>query len=381
MFKKINKTNKIIIYIFLLFIISRLCLSFIGVSTKMILGDYIDLGENYSNQTVLNIWGTWDSAYYLNITEEGYSKETGKNQMTTLQANYAFFPLYPALIRALNLFIGNNYFSGLIISNLAFLISAFLLYKIVKYDHNEELALKSVKYLFFFPTAFIFSGLFSESIFLMLFLASYYFAIKNDWLKASFSALLLGLTRPFGILIFPILLLMYFINKSFNIKKIKADIFYIFISPLGFIAFLFYIHHLTGNFLNYLQIQYQGWGHVLSNPFIILANGLFTKDIFQFINISIFLFFFSLSVFSFKSKKLKGVYFIIIFLFSFLPLFSGMPSINSLLRYLLPIFPLYIVLASLSTKHKIIDQALSMILLLLQGFLMVFWVLKLHLIV
>ena len=41
----------------------------------------------------VNMWARWDSGWYLDIAEHGYSFVPGK------QSNVAFFPLYPDLIR------------------------------------------------------------------------------------------------------------------------------------------------------------------------------------------------------------------------------------------------------------------------------------------
>lgn len=381
MFRLFKENKKIIIYIIILFFITRASLTFIGVSSRMIFDDYVDYDKNFSNNVLLDIWGAWDSGYYLDIANNGYSTKVGKTEMTLNQSNYVFFPLYPMLIRLFSLISINAYVAGIIISNLAFLISAFFLYKIVKIDNEDEVAFMSVKYLFFFPVAFIFSGVFSESLFLMLFLVSYYYAIKNKWLISSVSGGLLALTRPVGVLLFPILFFVYLKNKKYIFKKIRFDIFYLLLIPIGLVIFLFYLNYLTGDIFNYIKVQQLGWGHVTSNPVIVFIKGFFSRDIFQFVNISIVLFFLSLSIINYKNRGMKKIYYLIIFLFIFFPLSSGSVSINSLLRYLLPIFPFYIVLSHFGNRHKIIDQALSIILLMLQGFLMVFWVMGFHLVV
>lgn len=49
-------------------------------------------------------------------------------------------------------------------------------------------------------------------------------------------------------------------------------------------------------------------------------------------------------------------------------------------RYLLPVFPLYLIFAELSNNSKV-DQFVTLSLALLQGFLMVFWTMEFSLII
>ncbi len=61
----------------------------------------------------LDVWGAWDTGWYLDISLNGYS--TIQNQIH--QTNIAFFPLYPTLMRIIGSITGNHYIAGLIISN------------------------------------------------------------------------------------------------------------------------------------------------------------------------------------------------------------------------------------------------------------------------
>src|SRR3989338_7087953 len=56
-------------------------------------------------------WAQWDGGHYLNIAKYGYP----------LNSDFAFFPVYPSLIRFITLFFQNNYLlSGLLVSNITF---------------------------------------------------------------------------------------------------------------------------------------------------------------------------------------------------------------------------------------------------------------------
>ena len=333
---------------------------------------------DYHPSKVLSIWGVWDSGYYLGIAEHGYSATLGQLAMTSNQANYAFFPLYPLTIKVLNILVNNYYLAGLIISNLCLLAAAWWLYKLIKLDYSKDVAKNSVKYLFLFPVAFILSGVFSESLFLLLLILAFYFARKEKWLAVGLSGLLLTLTRPLGILVLLPIAWEYFVSLQYKIKKINYQVLYLLFWPAGLIIFLFYIKYLSGNFLNYFKTQSFGWGHIFSNPLTVIAHGLTNQDIFQFLPLIISLALMLILIL--KLKILRPAYILLAALLFIFPLTTGDTSLNSLLRYTLPIFPIFIALATLFDNKKW-EELLIIGLALLQGFLMVFWTIGLHLIV
>lgn len=367
-------------YILIIFIVSRIILSIIGFSSRMMLESF-NVNTNhfqYSTNPILAVWGVWDSGYYLDIAKNGYSAALGQGTMVEGQANYAFFPLYPFLIKIFSYLFGSFYLAGLFISNFCLLLSAYVLYKLVKLDYSSETALNSVKYLFLFPTAFILSGLFSESLFLLLLLSSFYFARQKNWLTANLSGLFLVLCRPLGILMLLPIAYEYFKSREFKIKKIDYQASYLIFWFFGLTLFLIYINSLTGNFQDYFKTQSIGFGHVSSNPLMIIFQGLSSKDIFRLLGALISAIFAIILIV--KAKEIRLSYLIAALLLFIFPLTTGLVSLNSLLRYILPIFPFFIALA-LMFKNKTGSEILLIALALLQGFLMVFWTNGLHLIV
>ena len=170
--KKIWKQNKQVFkYIIILFVITRIILTMVGVFARITFENRYP-GKNvwsYTNNVWLDIWGVWDSGFYLDIAKRGYSENQNFEFPVSIspgsfgpnQINFGFFPLYPILIKGLTLTTKDYFLSGIFISNMAFLVSAFVLYKLVSILKDESCARRSVKYLFLFPTSFILSGGFS----------------------------------------------------------------------------------------------------------------------------------------------------------------------------------------------------------------------------
>lgn len=386
--------QSIVRYILLLFLATRLVLTFIGVSARLLLDSF---GVNahgfyYSSHKLLAPWGVWDSGHYLAIAAHGYSPVLSYGAMTFNQANYAFFPLYPLLIRlASYLTAANYYLASLLVANLCFLAAAYFLYRLVELDYGAITARQSLKYLFLLPAAFIFSGAFSESLFLLLLVLNFYFFRQKKWLAFGLSAFLISLSRPLGSLVLLPLIWEYAYQRGFKLKNIDRGALAFLGYFLGIGLFFAYLQYLTGNFTNYFLVQQTGWGHVLSNPLAVLWTGCLSPDIFRFVNA--WLLVGLLAVVLVNLRRLPISYIILSIILVIFPLSTGLVALNSSLRYALPIFPLTIALALLpslsfkknakpnsdTTRNR--EEILIIILALLQGFLMVFWTNGLHLIV
>lgn len=349
-------------YALMLFIPSRIVLSVIGILSWYVISDK-DI-SNYPDW--FNIWSVWDSTWYVDIASEGYTTIMNDAGM----AQYAFFPLYPFFIRLTSLFIGDTFMAGIIVSNICLIITCIYLYKLVKLDSDDATAYRSIKYLFLFPTAFILSGILTESLFIALSVASFYYAKKHNWFNAGIMGLLTSLTRPYGIIIVIPLAYEYLKSIGFKPGNIKLNSLYLLLVPLGLSIFSVYNYYLTGDFLAFLHIQ-SAWGHSVTNPIMELVDRLdfdsgmevILGGYFTLISLAM------LIVFYRKIDVSLCIYGLVLIL---IPL-STPVSHYGMLRYILGAFPLFIILAKLA-ENKCFDHAASFSMALLQGFLMVLWV-------
>jgi Gpi18-like mannosyltransferase len=139
---------------------------------------------------VLDTWYRWDSVQYANIAMHGY---------TTL-ADAAFFPLYPVLERMLYLpFHQGILLIGMTISNLAFLGTLIVLYRLVETEFDRPTAYRSALYLAIFPSAMFFFAAYNESLFLFFMLLSIYSLRRGAWWLAGLFGALATLTRSAGL--------------------------------------------------------------------------------------------------------------------------------------------------------------------------------------
>ena len=334
---------------------------------------YID-NWNYSNIWWLSVWGRWDTGWYLDIAINGYS-QTFVSELprlvTTGQTNVGFFPLYPLLIRFVAKLLDDYYVSSLVISNFSFLAASFILYKLVKYEFDQKTALKAVKFLYLFPTSFILSGAFSESLFLVLLVACFYFARKKKWLITSVFGFFLSLTRPEGFLVsLPLLFEYVALRKS--IKNFSWDFISLSLIPAGTLSFMVYTKLAFNDYFAYFNTKVLGWSVHRSNPIYTMNYLLFSKDINLFLTGIYVLSLLFLTFFLFR--KLKGSYIILTILLLTLPLFfNGIAVSQAIPRHYSVIFPFFILIAQLVKKSRFKDIVFSSSLILIQIFFLILW--------
>ena len=351
--------------IILLFLVSRGVLTIVGVLSITLIGRRTGgrLEWDHPPYSWLDIWGQWDTGWYLDIAQNWYSAEAHYHNL----CNYAFFPFYPTLIKLLGAVIGNHYYAGLIISNVSLLGAAILLYKLVELDHDQEVAIHSVKYLFIWPTSFILSGVLSEALFLLLVLGCFYYARKGAWPKAGIAGFFLSLTRVNGVCVSIPLLYEYMKGKNFRLKGIRADILALGLLPLGLLVFCVYNYYLTGDYLAFVHIQ-SAWGRHFDNPLKKLVNGMFGATRPSSI-VAAWFTGFTLASLAIFYQRIPLSYLLFCFISLFLPLSTGLMSMP---RYTVVLFPVFILFALLG-KDKKVDTAFTIFFSVLQGCLMIFW--------
>jgi hypothetical protein len=196
----------------LIFIIFRLFLSFWGIvatginpvpeTPDEVLRPYLgspQLTTGWSG-LLLEPWQRFDGLRYLRLAREGYAHEEDS----------VFPPLYPLLIRGLGNLLGgghvNHLLASLLLSNLATLGLLILLHRLTTTELGPAYATRTLVYLLLFPTGFFLFAPYTESLFMLLALASLGAGRHGLFWLAGTLGLLAALTRLTGwVLVIPLL--------------------------------------------------------------------------------------------------------------------------------------------------------------------------------
>lgn len=136
---------------------------------------------------LLGVWERFDTLWYLEIAQHGYARADA----------VVFFPLYPALIRALS-FVVSPITAALLVSTLAAFFVFWGFQKLIGLDLPEDTAKRALLFFALWPTAFILFAGYPESLLIALMIWAIWFARGGRWWMAGISGLLAGLTKAIG---------------------------------------------------------------------------------------------------------------------------------------------------------------------------------------
>ncbi len=376
-----NRAMGAIPYILTLWCVSRVILTGIGVGAR----EWGGFGHRLFMSTGyewLDIWIAWDSRWYYPLASAGYLATMPDHAG---YAAWAFFPFYPWLTRAVAVVIGNTYFAALLVSNVSLLVGAWFLYKLVEQHYNGAMARKAVLFLFLFPTAYVFSCLLTEGLFLALSVGAWYFACQRNWLMASVLGMGSAMTRLVGLFMAPLLALEYLRQRQWHLSRIRPDALWIGLVPVGLVVFMATCYTLTGNPLKFVDTQdvwgsranplwtlWWSWETAWQEQFILqdanhdspLAMGYGVIATIAAIGLLLW------------GRKQTGILLMIWAVMSILiSLSSHIRSTHSLPRYLSVLFPLYMILASMR-MNRVVFAITVAVLILLQATTFALWTLS-----
>ena len=300
---------------------------------------------------LLNMFAQWDSSNYTFIAQHGYVNQGNP-------ANFiVFFPLYPVLIRLITFNFSYANLSGLVISNVASIVAVIYLFKLAKLDYSDSVAKKAVLFLSVFPTAYFMSAVYTEGLFLALVIASLYYARNAKWQAAGFLGFLASLTRIAGLILLPALIVEYFHQKNWKFKTSDFKLVWLALPTVGFLIYLGINYQVTGSFFTFLTVERVHWfqtldpllgfsralgwhiGHSFPDSFTIgYAQIIFAAFVYLMIGLAYRL-------------KIRPSYQVYMLLTWMLAVSTGFWI--SVPRYVLSMFPMFLVMPLVSTKKPV----------------------------
>jgi Gpi18-like mannosyltransferase len=323
-------------------------------------------------------WHRFDSLAYEDIALHGYPKI--KSSEKHLPNNWVYFPLYPFLLWLFSKVIPIR-IAGVILSNTFFYFALLFLYRFIEKQYpNRQLGHRAVFYALIFPTGLYFSVAYTESLFLFLTVAGFYFMYQKRYGLTCLLAGLATVTRVPGFILSGTVILKYLMDVrrgEISIRDIKSI--YFLLIPIPFLIFLLYSWDITGDFLAPFHEQIN-WGgkslvfplsifarYVLRNPYFIVPGGWDLGILSFLVSGASFL---TLLLGIKRITRWMFLYSLALFLLIFSTTGYSFTSIN---RYIAVIFPLYIIWASCG-ENRIFDRVFTVISVTLWSFYIISFV-------
>jgi hypothetical protein len=309
-----------------------------------------------------------DAWFYRWIAISGYESKTADGAPKN---TWAFFPLYPLLIRALGG--GGTSFPiiAMIVSNVALLFALLAVASAGRMlGLSDEEAERAAWYIALFPTSYFFSLPMTESIFLLLSASAFLAAARERWWASGIAGSVASATRVIGICLLPALLLLPFQRST----RLTRRHLWLLLVPTGITAFVAFLYVRAGDPLAFVHAQTL-WGRG-SSPAIDLSGlpkGFVVSKAWNFV---------ALNLAAGLLMTAAGVSFLIRRQWSFaaytllsvaVPLSSG--SVQSLARYALVDFPMFYWLA-IACRTSSRDRAVTAVFVAILGWMIALFTLR-----
>jgi hypothetical protein len=177
----------------------------------------------------------WDSVWFLHIADFGYD-----NREIT-----AFLPLYPLVVHGVAEVTRSTVVAGVLVSLAAGGVAAVLLKRIA-----GELGRDAVLLLALFPTAYVFTAVYSEGLFLALATGSFLAGMRRRSLLAGVLGGLAAATRVLGLALLPALLILLW-QRQRSWRSLAP----VLLVPAGPGAYALYLHQRFGDAFAFVHAQ------------------------------------------------------------------------------------------------------------------------------
>lgn len=196
-----------------------------------------------SGNLVTGTFAQWDAHWFLRVAEHGYDRQSA-----------AFFPLTPLLVHALAWVVRSPALAGALLSLAAGGAAAWALYELARPLLGRGGARDAVLYLALFPTAYVFTAVYSDALFLALSTASFLAAVrKRAWTAGVLGGLAVA-ARLVGIALLPALVCLLWPRarrEAWRLAPLLA-------LPAAVGAYSLYLHYAVGDWLAWRHAQL-GW--------------------------------------------------------------------------------------------------------------------------
>src|SRR5712692_2393313 len=351
-----------------LFVATRLLLVMVSYFGYILLTVPKDSQVGVNTIAFFTSWNRWDAANYVRIAQYGYQRVY----------DTAFLPLFPLLISAIAHLLGSwSYLLvGMILSNAALLGSLFVIYQLAVEVQGEQVAQRTLIYLCIFPTAFFFFAAYNESLFLLLTSGAFLAMRRQRWWLAGILGMLAGTTRPAGLFLGVIYIWELWASResvAAALQKIWLRLLPILLIPLGLVGYCVYCWMTFGDPIAFVMVQ-SHWARQLAWPWQGIGVSLYElfwnqpfgsfNEVHIILDLGATVGFIVLAILGWRKLQLRTSYHLWLGMLLFYSLISPAlvrhDALQSNQRFVLEMFPAFIILAALGVKYPRLHQALML---------------------
>ena len=230
-------------------------------------------------RVLLQMWSHWDAPHYLDLVVFGYRAGDSSGLIgphgyrsiypDDLHLYIVFYPLFPWLATIVNVLADDPLLSAFVVTTLASVFVAPLLYRLVRHDEEPAVALRAAWFLLIFPTAYFLHIGYTEAVFMALVLGSFLAARTDRWWLAGLLGGLAALARINGLVLIPALAAEAYtqwLQRPLAERRLRVEWLAIGLVGIGFAIYLALNQAIYGSPFEFLRIQHEHWYKSLAAP-------------------------------------------------------------------------------------------------------------------
>lgn len=143
---------------------------------------------------LLRTLARWDSSWYLDIAQHGYHHVS---VWPGGDSSFAFFPLFPWLVRALSFVtLGSPLLAALVLATALGAVGALLIWRLTAQIFGDEVAYRAAALFCFFPASFVLSMAYTEALTIAAAAGCLLALSRRRWILAGGLGAAAAMTRP-----------------------------------------------------------------------------------------------------------------------------------------------------------------------------------------
>lgn len=222
--------------------------------------------EGLPEKGLFDLWVQWDATRFLVTADAGYD---GPGSFAN---SYAFFPLFPLIVRALGVVGISGPLAGLLISALSSWVALAFLYKLAADELGAAGGRRAALYLAIFPTAVFLIAPYSEALFLAGAIPAFFFARRARWhLVGPPAAIAMG-TRFAGVFLLLGLVAEALRQKDLSLRDALNAALAVVIGLLPLLGYATFLAQVKGDPFYFVTDQRLGWGRAFVGPVTAFTN-------------------------------------------------------------------------------------------------------------
>ncbi len=210
-----------------------------------------------TNWLTLRALGSWDGGWYIRLARYGYPDPA--TALGKPQPDFAFFPLFPMLIRAVSDVTGLSLtLSAVLISTLFGAAATVGIWVLARKLGGTDMADRAVVLFCFFPAAIVLSMAYSESMMITFAVVCLIALLDRRWWLAGVAAALATATRPNAAAL--CLCCAWAAAAAIHRRRDWWSLVAPALSATGIAAYFVFLWVRTGNFFFWFKVEREKWG-------------------------------------------------------------------------------------------------------------------------